>query len=124
MYPREGGSYKQLLALEAQMRAEVEQLFRLADQTDPDEIPARMNLSDEIALRHEHFPRLASAKRAFQARAYERQAAEHGECEAKLRQLKGIISLDHYDVKRPFLVFGHEFGHQVNRFMVRASKLW
>jgi len=67
-------SYKRLLALETQLRAEVEQLFALAEQ------------ADEIALRQERLVRLAEAKQVLQARAQERQAAEQAEYEAKLRQ--------------------------------------
>jgi transposase len=79
-------SYKRLLALETQLRAEVEQLFLLAEQAERQEIPDGMNVSDEIALRQERLVRLAEAKQVLQARAQERQAAEQAEYEAKLRQ--------------------------------------
>lgn len=79
-------SYKRLLELETQLRAEIEQLFRLADQAERTEIPAGMNVNDEIALRQDRLTRLAEAKQVLQARAQERQAAEQAEYEAKLRQ--------------------------------------
>src|SRR5262252_3938630 len=41
-------SYKHLLALQAQMRAEVEQLFALSERADAGEMPAGMVVSDEI----------------------------------------------------------------------------
>ena len=78
-------SYKRLLELETHLRAEVEQLFRLADQADRHELPDGMNVVDEIALRQEHLARLAEAKQVLQTRAQERQAAEQAEYEAKQR---------------------------------------
>jgi len=79
-------SYKRLLELEVHLRAEVDQLFLLAEQTDGHEVPEGMNVSDEIALRQERLARLAEAKQVLQARAQERQAAEQAEYEAKQRE--------------------------------------
>jgi transposase len=79
-------SYKRLLALEAHLRAEVDQLFSLAEQADRHELPEGLNLADEIALRQERLARLAEAKQVLQARAQERQAAEQAEYEAKQRE--------------------------------------
>jgi transposase len=79
-------SYKRLLELEGHLRAEVDQLFRLAEQADGHEVPEGMNVADEIALRQERLARLAEAKKVLQARAQERQAAEQAEYEAKQRE--------------------------------------
>lgn len=79
-------SYKRLLELEGRLRAEVDQLFRLAEQADGHEVPAGMNVTDEIVLRQERLARLAAAKQVLQARAQERQAAEQAEYEAKQRE--------------------------------------
>ena len=79
-------SYKRLLELEDQLRAEVDQLFVLAEQADRRELPEGMHVADEIALRQERLTRLAEAKQVLEARAKERQAAEQVEYEAKLRQ--------------------------------------
>lgn len=79
-------SYKRLLALESHLRAEVDQLFILAEQADRHELPEGMNIADEIALRQERLERLAEAKKVLQARAQERQAAEQAEYEAKQRE--------------------------------------
>jgi transposase len=78
-------SYKRLLELEAQLRAEVDQLFTLAEQADQQPVPAGLNVGDEIALRQDRLARLAEAKKVLQARAQERQAAEQAEYEAKQR---------------------------------------
>jgi len=79
-------SYKRLLKLETHLRAEVDQLFLLAEQADRHELPDGVNVADEIALRQERLARLAEAKKVLQARAQERQAAEQAEYEAKLRE--------------------------------------
>ena len=79
-------SYKRLLELETHLRAEVEQLFLLAEQADRHELPEGVNVADEIALRQARLARLAEAKNVLQARAQERQAAEQAEYEAKLRE--------------------------------------
>ena len=79
-------SYKRLLELEIHLRAEVDQLFILAEQADRQEVPEGMNVAGEIALRQERLARLAEAKQVLEARAKERQAAEQAEYEAKLRE--------------------------------------
>ncbi len=78
-------SYKRLLRLETRLRAEVDQLFVLAEQADRNELPEGMDVVDEIALRQERLTRLAAAKKVLEARAQERQAAEQAAYEAKLR---------------------------------------
>ena len=62
-------SYKRLLELEGRLRAEVDQLFRLAEQADGHEVPAGLNVTDEIVLRQERLARLAEAEQVLQARA-------------------------------------------------------
>ena len=79
-------SYKRLLELETHLRAEVDQLFLLAEQADRHDVPEGLNVADEIALRQERLARLAEAKKVLQARAQERQAAEQAEYEAKQRE--------------------------------------
>lgn len=79
-------SYKRLLELEDQLRAEVEQLFSLAEQADRQELPEGLQVNEEITLRQERLARLAEAKQVLEARAKERQAAEQVAYEAKLRE--------------------------------------
>jgi transposase len=79
-------SYQRLLELEIHLRAEVDQLFILAEQADRHELPEGMDVADEIALRQERLARLAEAKQVLEARAKERQAAEQAEYAAKLRE--------------------------------------
>jgi transposase len=79
-------SYKYLLALEAHLRAEVEQLFALSEQADQGEQPSGLVLNDEIAIRQERLARLAEAKAVLEARAKERTALEQAEYEAKVQE--------------------------------------
>jgi len=79
-------SYKRLLELETQLRAEVDQLFLLVEQADGRTLPEGMNVADEITLRQERLTRLAAAKQVLQARAQERHAHEQAEYEAQLRE--------------------------------------
>lgn len=79
-------SYKHLLALEAHLRAEVEQLFALSEHADQGGQPAGLVLSDEIAIRQQRLARLAEAKAVLQARAKERTALEQAEYDAKMQE--------------------------------------
>jgi len=83
---RKAVSYKRLLELETQLRAEVDQLFLLAEQADGRAVPEGMNVADEIALRQERLARLAEAEQVLQARAQERQVAAQAEYAAKRRE--------------------------------------
>jgi len=79
-------SYKHLLALEAHLRAEVEQLFALSERADAGEMPTGMVVSDEIAIRQARLARLAEAKAVLEARAKERTALEQAEYDAKVQE--------------------------------------
>jgi hypothetical protein len=79
-------SYKRLLELEIQLTAEVEALFRLAEQADKQALPEGLVIADEIAFRQQRLARLAEAKTVLEARAQERYVAEQAEYEARLRQ--------------------------------------
>lgn len=79
-------SYKHLLALEAHLRAEVEELFALSERADQGELPDGLVLSDEIAIRQARLARLAEAKSVLEARAKERTALEQAEYDAKVHE--------------------------------------
>ena len=78
-------SYGRLLKLEAQLRAEVEDLLALGDKVDQSELPTGLDIETEITFREGRLVNLAEAKRVLEARAQERYAAEQAEYEAKLR---------------------------------------
>jgi transposase len=77
-------SYKHLLALEAHLRAEVEELFTLSERADQGDLPDGLVVSDEIAIRQARLARLAEAKAVLQARANERTTLEQAEYDAKV----------------------------------------
>jgi transposase len=79
-------SYKRLLELETQLRAEVEELFLLSEQSDQRDIPDGLVVGEEMARREDRLARLAQAKAVLEARAVERAAAEQADYEATLAQ--------------------------------------
>lgn len=81
-------SYQRLLELETQLRAEVEELFALSEQSEQPEIPNRLVVREEIARREDRLTRLAEAKVVLQARAQERTATEQADYDAKMAQRK------------------------------------
>lgn len=85
---RKAVSYKRLIELETQLRAEVEELFALSEQSEQPEVLDGLVVSKEIARRQDRLTRLAEAKEVLEARAKERVAAEQAEYEAKLEQRK------------------------------------
>jgi len=79
-------SYKRLRELEAQLRAEVEELFALAEQMDERERPDGLMVRDEIARRAARLAQLAAAKVVIEERARERDALERAAYEDTLAQ--------------------------------------
>ena len=79
-------SYKRLLELEIQQRAEVEELFVRSLQSEQPEVTDGLVVHEEIARRQDRLARLAEAKAVLQARAAERTATEQAEYEAKMAQ--------------------------------------
>src|SRR5437016_1322209 len=55
-------SYKRLRELETQLRAEIEELFLLSDQSDQPDIPDALVVGEEMARREDRLARLAEAK--------------------------------------------------------------
>ena len=79
-------SYKRLRELETQLRAEVEELFVLSEQSDQRAIPDGLVVREEMARREDRLARLAKAKAVLEARAAERAAAEQALYEATMAQ--------------------------------------
>ena len=78
-------SYKRLLAIDAYLQAEVNELFALAEAVDGGQLPAEMNIQDEIERRQQQLARLAEARKVLEARAQARYEAEQVEYEAKMQ---------------------------------------
>ena len=79
-------SYGRLQKLQQHLRAEVEELMALGEKADQTELPAGMNVLEEILLRQGRLTRLEMAKAILEVRAKDRYAAEQAEYEAKLRE--------------------------------------
>ena len=77
-------SYKRLRELEAQLRAEVEELFALAEQMDERERSDGLVVRDAIARREERLTQLAAAKVVIEERARDRDALERAAYEEKV----------------------------------------
>jgi hypothetical protein len=75
---RKAVSYKRLLELETQLRAEVEELFALSEQSEQPEVTDGLVVSKEIARRQDRLVRLEEAKAILEARAKEREEARAG----------------------------------------------
>lgn len=83
-------SYGHAETIEAQLKAEVQQMLELAEATDQGNVPDGVDLPAEIARREARLAAIAEAKAKIEARAGERFAREQAEYEAKMakRQAK------------------------------------
>lgn len=77
-------SYGHAEAIEAQLKAEVQQLLALAEQADGTNIPDGMSLPEELKRREDRLAAIAEAKGKIDARAAERFAREQADYEAKI----------------------------------------
>lgn len=77
-------SYGYAEDLEAQLKAEVEELLALAEAADGATVPDGMSLPDELKRREDRLAAIAAAKAKIEARAAERLAREQAEYDAKL----------------------------------------
>lgn len=77
-------SYDYACKIEEQMKKEVEELFRMAEESDSEPIPEGMNLPEEMARREERLRVIAEAKKEIERRAEERYKEERAEYEQKM----------------------------------------
>lgn len=78
-------SYKRLLALDAYLQVEVNELFALAQNADGGQLPDELNIQDEIERRQQQRAQLAEAKKVLEARAQARFEAQQADYEAKMK---------------------------------------
>jgi transposase len=69
-------SWEHACKIEAQLKAEVEELLRLAEAADGSELPDGMSVPEELERREERLTAIARAKAEIEARAAERHARE------------------------------------------------
>jgi len=83
-------SYGHAEKIEAQLKAEVQEMLKLAEAADQSSVPEGVDLPAEIARREARLAAIAAAKAKIEARAAERFAHEQAEYEAKMakRQAK------------------------------------
>jgi len=74
--------------LEKQLKAEVDELMRLAEEADAEDIPDGMSLPDELSRREDRLAAIARARAEIEARAAERHAREQAEYEEKVTRRK------------------------------------
>lgn len=79
-------SYGHACKQEEQLRTEIAELFRLAEEADASEIPDGMNLPEELARREARLKAIEDAKAKIEARAQARHDEERAEHERKLQQ--------------------------------------
>ena len=77
-------SYGHADKLEAQLKAEVRELFVLAEAADQTTVPDGMSVPAEIARREDQIKVIAEAKAKIEARARDRYAREKAEFDAKI----------------------------------------
>jgi transposase len=83
-------SYEHAGKIEAQLKAEVDDLMAKAEAADQADVPDGMSIPEELARRAERLAKIAEARSKIEMRAKERFAREQAEHEAKLtaRQAK------------------------------------
>lgn len=77
-------SWDHACKLEQQLQAEVQELLRLAEQADTDEIPDEMDIPEELCRRQVRLDAITRAKAIIEERAAQRFAQEQKEYEEKV----------------------------------------
>jgi len=87
-------SYGHAEAIEAHLKAEVQELLALAEQADGVNVPDGMSVPEELKRREDRLAAIAAAKGKIEARAAERYAREQADYQAKLaaREAKAAAS--------------------------------
>lgn len=70
-------SYGHAKKLEKQLKREVQQLLKLAEQADGADLPDGLSIPEELARREARLAAIAEAKKQIEARAHEREQAEY-----------------------------------------------
>jgi transposase len=87
-------SYGHAQKIEAQLKAEVQEMLKLAEAADRSSVPEGVDLPAEIQRREDRLAAIAAAKAKIEARAKERFEREQAEYEAKMakRQTKAAAT--------------------------------
>ncbi len=79
-------SYDYACKLEAQLKAEVAELLKKAEETDQADIPDGMSIPEELQIRSKRLEKIAQAKAEIERRAAERYAEERMQYDEKLAE--------------------------------------
>jgi len=79
-------SYEHACKLEAQLKAEVTELLKKAEEADRADIPDGMNIPEELHIRSKRLEKIAQAKVEIERRAAERYAEERKQYEERLAE--------------------------------------
>lgn len=79
-------SYDYACKLEEQLKAEVAELLKKAEEADRTDIPEGMNIPEELQIRSKRLKKIAQAKAEIERRAKERYAEESKQYEEKLAE--------------------------------------
>lgn len=79
-------SWEHACKIEAQLKAEVEELMRLAEEADHSDLPEGMSVPQELARREQRLAAIARAKAEIEARAAARHAREKAAYEQKMAE--------------------------------------
>lgn len=79
-------SWKHACKLEQQLKAEVEDLLRQAEEADRTDLPDGLDIPEELARREERLAAIAKAKAEIEERAAQRHAEEQADYEKKLAE--------------------------------------
>ena len=74
--------------LEKQLKAEVDELMRLAEEADAEDIPDGMSLPEELSRREDRLAAIARAKADIEARAAEKHVREQAAYDEKVKRRK------------------------------------
>lgn len=87
-------SWSHACKLEEQLQAEVNELIRLAEQADSEELPDEMDIPKELGRRQDRLDAIAQAKAKIEQRAAERYAQEQKEYEEKIAKREAKVKDD------------------------------
>ncbi len=83
-------SYKHACKLEKQLKAEVEELLRMAEKADTEKLPDELSIPDELKRREDRLKVIADAKAEIERRAEERYQQELAEFQDKVARRDAI----------------------------------
>ncbi len=84
-------SWNHACKIEKQLQSEVQELMRLAEKADSDEIPDGMDIPEELTRRQDRLTAIAEAKKKVEQRATERYAKEKQEYDKKIAKRENKV---------------------------------